>query len=102
MDNNDIKQALQELEPEEASQIALSYLRGAGYVVKVWCRDDILGVAEQDPEFDTLSEDEKALVLDYAEGSAEFQNLEDSTDADWDAVSQAIDSGIMYVRGQEA
>lgn len=99
MNNQDIKQALQEMEPEEASQIALSYLRGAGYVVKAWCRDDILSQAEQDPEFDALTEEEQSRVIDYAEADGYFQNLEDCTDADWNAVSMAIDSGMMLVKG---
>mgnify|MGYP001554094481 CR=1 FL=1 len=59
----DIKQALQELEPEEATQIALSTLRNSGYVVRAWCRDDVLSIAEQDPEFEGYSEDEKTKII---------------------------------------
>lgn len=97
MNNQDIKQALQELEPEEAAQIALSTLRNSGYVVKAWCRDDVLSVAEQDPEFDGYSETEQTKIIDHAVDSSYFQNLEDCTDQDWDAVSMAIDDAMMVV-----
>ena len=95
----DIKQALQELEPEEAAQIALDYLRDHGYVVKAWCRDDVLSTAEQDPEFDALTEDEKTRVIDLAVENGYFQELEYCTDQDWDAVSMAIDSALVEVKG---
>lgn len=102
MNNNDIRQALQELEPEEGEQIAKDYLRSIGRVVKVWSRDDIYGIAEQDPEFDALTEDEQSRVLDYAVEDTTFQNLEDATDQDWDAISQAVDAGMVRVQAERA
>lgn len=99
MNNQDIKQALQELEPEEAAQIALDTLRGMGRIVKAWCRDDISGILDQDPESTDLTPEQREAVLDYAEDSTEYQNLEDATDSDWDAISQAIDGGLMSVKG---
>ena len=99
MNNQDIKNALGELEPEEGARIALDYLRGIGRVVKVWERDDLLGMAEQDPEFDALSEDDKSLVLDYAVDSSIFESLEESNDYDTEILMQAVDAGMVYVQG---
>lgn len=72
--------------------------RERGYVVKSWCRDDILSIAEEDPEFDALTDDEKSRVLDYAEQDTMFRSLEDATDQDWDAISQAVDAGMVRVQ----
>lgn len=94
----EIKQALRDLEPEEGAQIALNYLREHNYVLKVWSRDDISSILDQDPEASDLTPEQREAVLNYAEDSTEFQNLEDATDADWDAISQAIDGGLMSVR----
>lgn len=94
----DIKDSLGDLEPEEAAQIALDTLRGMGRIVKSWCRDDISGILDQDPESTDLTPEQREAVLNYAEESGEYQNLEDATDSDWDAISQAIDGGLMSIR----
>ena len=98
MTNQDIANALRDLEPEEGARIALDYLRGQNYVLKVWSRDDISSILDQDPESSDLTPDQREAVLDYAEESSEFQNLEDATEQDWDAISQAIDGGLMSVK----
>lgn len=99
MNTQEIKDALRELEPEEAAQIAFSTLRNSGYVVKAWCRGDVLGTAEQDPEFEDFSEDEQTKIIDHAVDSSYFQNLEDCTDQDWDRISMAVDEAMVSVRG---
>lgn len=98
MDNQDIKNALGELEPEEGARIALDYLRGIGRVVKVWEREDIRSIAEQDPEFENLTPEEQEQVLDIAVDDTLFDNLEDATQQDWDAISQAYDAAYAAVR----
>lgn len=98
MTSQEIANALRDLEPEEGAQIALNYLREHNYVLKVWSRDDISGILDQDPESTDLTPEQREAVLDYAEESAEYQNLEDATEQDWDAISQAIDGGLMSIR----
>lgn len=85
MNNADIKQALQELEPEEAADIALDFLRGAGYVIKAWQPDDMdayLG--------DVDDEDERARIKGRAENSRYWDALADCTEQEWELVSQAV------------
>ena len=98
MDHEDIRDALGELEPEEGARIALDYLRGIGRVVKVWERDDIRTIADQDPEFENLTPDEQDQVLDIAVNDTLFDNLEDATEQDWEAISQAYDAAYAAVR----
>ncbi|UDL15826.1 hypothetical protein QEH42_gp132 [Microbacterium phage Pumpernickel] len=99
MQNQEIANALRDLEPEEASQIALNYLRSQNYVLKVWERDDIASILDQDPEHVNLTPEERERVLDLASEDSAFRNLEDATDSDWDAISQAVDFALRAVKG---
>lgn len=97
MNNQDIKQALQELEPEEGAQIALNYLRSVGYVVKAWERGDLLSMAEQDPDYDALSDEDKKRLIDTAEESSFFQGMDEPSEYDHEMLSQAYDEAYAVV-----
>lgn len=97
MNNQDIKNALGEMEPEEGAQIALDYLRSIGRVVKVWERGDLLSMAEQDPDYDALSDEDKERLIDTAEESSFFQGLDESNEYDHEMLSQAYDEAYAVV-----
>lgn len=97
MNTQDIKNALNEIEPEEAAQIALSFLRDHDYVVKAWVRDDVASIFDQDPESDNYTPEERERIIDLAFEDRAVQSLEDSTDQDWDAISQAVDDAMATV-----
>lgn len=98
MNNQDIANALRDLEPEEAAQIALNYLREQDYVLKVWSRDDISSSIDQDPTNADLTPEQRSEVIDIAVNDTGFRNLEDATEQDWDVVYQAISDALVQVR----
>jgi len=100
MDHEDIRDALGELEPEEGARIALDFLRGIGRVVKVWERDDLRAMAEQDPEFNDLTEEEQSRVIDHAEDTGYFSSLAESNDDDAETLMQAVDVGMVRVKAE--
>ena len=98
MNTQKIKNALHELEPEEAARIAQEILRDAGYVIKVWSRDDISSTLDQEYDSLDLTEEDRERVIDLAVDDSTFQNLEDATEYDWNLINLAIECALAEVR----
>lgn len=94
-----IRDALKSLPEGEAAQVALDTLRGHGYVVKAWSRDDLEATLDQWDE--ELTPDQRERVLDAAQDSGYFRNLADCTDPDWDTVGFALSDALSEVRAED-
>lgn len=102
MNNQEIALALRDLEPEEASQIALKYLREQNFAVKVWDRDDIIGAVDDiieyqnddlddDEEPQTVSAEEMTFIANHVQDSYYWRKgLQEASDSDWDKINVAI------------
>lgn len=76
----------------------LDALRGQGYVVKAWTRDDLESrwteLTEDHPELGEVAPEIKAHAIDQAFESGIYGDLSDCTDSDWIKVDMAIVEGL--------
>ena len=88
----EIAQALRDLEPEEAMTIVTNWLSEHDIVRKLWVPDDIRGhladILKEDGE--TLSDEEISGIVERAQDSYYWRALGDCTEGDWELVSMAI------------
>lgn len=86
----EIAQALRDLEPEEAMTIVTNWLNEHDVVHTLWVAEDIDTVLEERG----VPVEDRADIIDKAQDTYWWRALGDCTDTDWANVDMAIDEAI--------